>query len=48
MGAVDFVLLCALCVSAAKKSRVYFTMSVKKLFKVCGGAPFREVVNDKV
>ena len=28
--------------------RVYFTTSVKKLFKVCGGAPFKDVVNDNV
>jgi hypothetical protein len=26
----------------------YFTTSVKKLFNVCGGAPFNEVVNDNV
>jgi hypothetical protein len=28
--------------------RVYFTTSVKKLFKVCGGAPFNDVVSDNV
>jgi len=31
-----------------KKSRRYFTTSVKKLFKVCVDPPFKEVVNDKL
>ena len=31
-----------------EKIRAYFTTSVKKLFNVCGGAPFKDVVNDKV
>ena len=35
-----------LCVSAVRLP--YFTTSVKKLFKVCVGPPFKELVNDKL
>lgn len=37
-----------LCALGFESGRPYFTTSVKKLFKVCGGPPFNDVVNDNV
>src|SRR5271155_5650169 len=42
----SFAFLCVLCVSAVRLP--YFTTSVKKLFKVCVGPPFKDVVNYKL